>query len=123
MKAVWQTGHEVVAVVPSSGPASLISLRMSLRDGDIGGSGIHGGDLDDLLGCLEGRGGEQVAWGFVGSVVCRKVPAGAVKVTRCSRSSLVRMVGQVRAVSVTRIGSRVSQHSRTWVRMRSSRRW
>jgi len=42
--------------------------------------GFRGGDLDDLLGCLEGQGGLQVALRLISSVVCRKVPAGPVKV-------------------------------------------
>ena len=49
-----------------------------------------------FFGALRVRAVNRSRWGVVGSVVCRKVPAGPVKVTGCSWSSLVRMVGQVR---------------------------
>ena len=64
-------------------------------------------------------------WAGVSWAVCRKVPAGPVKVPRVSRSSSPAMLFQVVpvVVSAMRTSRRASQHKMTWARMRSSLRW
>ena len=65
------------------------------------------------------------AWVVVSGVVCTTLPALPTRVTAWTRFSSVAMRCQVMPVrrSATRTSSRASQQSRTWARMRGSRRW
>ena len=73
--------------------------------------------------------GERVS-GLAGVVWRNSSPAGPVNLPTCRRCSSARARGQVVAwsgvlawVSTIRASSSASQQSRTWARMRSSRRW